>query len=93
MFPLPTAPPLTLTSGQPDAPGILIFPDVKKLKDHPNKEEHDDRPLLADYAPDRIIFSLKPKGAEKLKVYGIVSPFLFSCFFPILTNPSLVVRS
>ena len=74
MLPLPTAPPPTLTSDQSDAPGILIFPDLKKLKDRPDEEEHDDRPLLANYSPDRIVFSLKPKEAEKLKVYGIVSP-------------------
>jgi hypothetical protein len=70
--------PLTLASNQSGASGILIFRDVKKLKNRPLEDDpngQDNRPLVADYAPDRIVFHLQKKvGETKLKEFGLVSP-------------------
>jgi len=70
--------PLTLASDQSDASGILIFRDLKKLKDNPLEDDSmcpDHRPLVADYAPDRIVFRLHSKdGRTNLKEFGLVSP-------------------
>lgn len=55
--------------------GILIFRDITKLKDKPLAEEGDDRQLLADYAPDRIVFSLKQRvPTEKPKEFALFLP-------------------
>jgi len=55
--------------------GILIFRDITKLTDRPLAPEGDDRQLLADYAPDRIVFSLKQKvPTERPKEFALFLP-------------------
>lgn len=50
-----------------------MFPDNDKLKDEPLSG----RKLLAQYAEDRIVFSLEPRqGDPKPLHYGLVSPSL-----------------
>ena len=74
-----------------ESSGILIFRDITKLTDKPLQSEGDDRQLLADYAPDRIVFSLKQKvPTEKPKEFALVSPFPF-LLVPILSKPSYLV--
>lgn len=74
-----------------ESSGILIFRDITKLKDKPLAEEGDDRQLLADYAPDRIVFSLKQRvPTEKPKEFALVSPSPF-LLVPILSKPPHLV--
>ena len=74
-----------------ESSGILIFRDITKLTDKPLAKEGDDRQLLADYAPDRIVFSLKQKvPTEKPKEFALVSPFPF-LLVPIISKPSYLV--
>jgi hypothetical protein len=85
-LPLPVPSPLTLASDQSDASGILIFRDLKRLKDNPLEDDsmcHDHRPLVADYAPDRIVFQLQSEdGSTNLKEFGLVSSIILcSCVF------------
>jgi hypothetical protein len=83
-LPLPAPSPLTRASDQSGASGILIFRDLKKLKDKPLEDDpngQDNRPLVADIAPDRIVFHLQKKvGETKLKEFGLVSPSPFCVF-------------
>lgn len=63
-----------------DTEGIIIFKDSMQLSDIPLIEDGDDRPLLADYSPARIVFTIQPRvSTENPHVFGLVS-----CFFPYL---------
>jgi len=54
-----------------DASGTLIFSDLAKLRDYPLE---DDRRMLVNYGPNKIVFYLPATRSERRKEFGLFIP-------------------